>query len=447
MDELNFCFDDNDKYNTFIDKYLRNYLDNQDKYTDNNFVCKIIKKIIKKRKKILENTSKIFIIIIDQYKYAYDSKRNIINILEIFKQYNDFKYLICSSIDEDNNRGIFYDILFSNKEDANIYFFGSFDKNISFLSEPKKKIALQFSCLPKYIEEIDKEKEENMEQFVNLKFKSLKNSINSFILSKINNTNIKLYKIVKIIMNKESHYLNKNEILRLYSYLPIKYIIPYKIKNKNDLFEYKYAFPLIGNIFKDILQDCIGEINLDLFANNKNDQEMGWNFENLVHNFFKLNSRPFPDLKLRIDQEIFVDSIYEFKELTINTTYNDKNLKLEENEYIYTIKDNIEKRKLCKDIIKNEIVVLSQKPCGESYDGALLIPFMNNNNKKYYGMLLYQVTLDRKKEPFLYKDNIVDSLFKIKSRFESIFEISIQKFYFMYILYIQRKNTTQIEKM
>ena len=111
---------------------------------------------------------------------------------------------------------------------------------------------------------------------------------------------------------------------------------------------------------------------------------MEWNFENLVHNFFKLNSTPFPDLKLKIDQEIIVDSIYEFKELTINTTYNDKNLKLEENEYIYTIKDNIEKRKLCKDIIKNEIVVLSQKPCGESYDGALLIPFMNNNNKKYY---------------------------------------------------------------
>lgn len=293
MDELNFCFDDNDKFNTFIDKYLRNYLDNQDKYTDNNFVCKIIKKIIKKRKKILENTSKIFIIIIDQYKYAYDSKRNIINILEIFKQYNDFKYLICSSIDEDNNRGIFYDILFSNKEDVNIYFFGSFDKNISFLSEPKKKIALQFGCLPKYIEEIDKEKEENIEQFVNLKFKSLKNSINSFILSKINNTNIKLYKIAKIIMNKERHYLNKNEILRLYSYLPIKYIIPYKIKNKNDLFEYKYAFPLIGHIFKDILQDCIGEINLDLFINNKNDQDMEWNFENLVHNFFKLNSTPF----------------------------------------------------------------------------------------------------------------------------------------------------------
>ena len=62
-------------------------------------------------------------------------------------------------------------------------------------------------------------------------------------------------------------------------------------------------------------------------------------------------------------------------------------------------------------------------------------------------MLLYHVTLDRKNEPFLYKDNIVDSLFKIKSRFESIFEIFIQKFYFMYILYIQRKNTTQIEKM
>ena len=447
IDELSFCFNNVDLFNNFIEENLRNVLNNSDKYTNNSFICEMLKKIIKNREIIIKNSNKIFLVIIDQYKYVFDTNKKIKNILEIFQEYYNYQYLISCSMDEDNNREILYDILFSDEKNYNIYFFDSFDGMESLSSESKTKteIALQFGFLPKYIEEINNEKEENMDEYVNSNINYIKNNINSFILSKINNTDIKLYKIVKKIMDNVNIPLKKNEFERLFRYLPTRYIIPYKIKNTNDLIEYKYkyAFPLLGNIFDDILTDCYNEINLDLFENNKNEQDMGWNFENLANNFFRLNSKPFPDLNMKIDQKIIVDSIYDFKNLKMNITNDDENLKLEENEYIYTISDNTQKQKLCKDIIKNEIIVISQNPCGESYDGALLIPLKNNK----YGMLLYQVTLDRNKENFVYRDKIVDSLFKIKLRFETIFGISVSNFYFMYILYIQRKNATQVEKI
>ena len=444
IDELSFCFSENNTFNEFIKNYLIKTLIKKNRYTEHEFIAKCIKKIIKRREIIIGKGRKILLLIIDQYKYRLDNNKIILNNLNKYKENIDFNFIICPSMNEDSISEILYQNLFFEYSDINLYFLDSFDVDISFLNDVKKKYVMEFGCYPQYVEEIHVKKEEEIEEYISNKLKGLTNEINEYILSRIGSSDSKVYKIVKEIINNEGRDIDKNKMERIYRYLPLKYIIP--LKKKDNTYTFKYSFPFIQKVLNNILQNSTNEIHLDLLENSQKADNVGWNFEHLVKNFFKIDSIPFPDLNMKIKQEIQVDSIFDFKSLTINTTLSDKNIGIKKNEYIYKIKNNEEKHSLCKNlIIKDGIIVINQKPCGESYDGALLVP--NKNGKNEFSMLLDQATLDKNKENFLCKDKISDSLSQIKNNFETIFDISISNFYFMYILYLQRKGTTQVEKL
>ena len=445
IDELSFCFNDNAVYNEFVKKYLKKIIDNQNSYTKYKFIVKCIKKIIKKSDKIIGESGKLFFLIIDQYKYNHDKEKKLLDILNKNKDNKYFQFLICASMNEDCINEILYQNLFFAYSEINLYYLDSFEIDTSFLSDMKKKYVIEFGCYPQYVEKISQIEEEEIEDYTTDILKELTNEIKAYILSKISNTENKLHKIVKNIINHQGRDIDYNTMERIYKYLPLKYIIPHK--KEENIYIYKYTFPFIEKVLTNILDNSINEIYLDLFENSQNSGDLGWNFEKLVKNFFKLDSIPFPDLNIKIKQEIKVDSIFDFKALTIKTSLSNKNIEIKNNEYIYNIKNNDEKHSLCKSLINDGIIVINQNPCGESYDGALLIPNKNNNKKNDFSMLLDQATLDKNKENFLYKDKICDSLSQIKKKFESIFDITISNFYFMYILYIQRKGTTQVEKL
>ena len=443
IDELSFCFNEIDAFNDFIEKYLKKILIKQSKYTKYEFIVKCIKKIIKKSDEIIGTRRNIFSLIIDQYKYKLDKNKTILNALNKNKTKKNFQFLICASMDDNSISEVLYQNLFFSNSEINLYYLDSFEIDISFLSDTKQKYVIEFGSFPKYVEEISQKEEVKIEEYITNKLKELTNEIKVYILSKISNIDNKLHKIVKNILNNQGRDIDYNTMEAIYKYLPLKYIIPFK--KKENIYIYKYAFPFIEKVLNNILDNSLNEIYLDLFENSHNSGQLGWNFEKLVKNYFKIDSIPFPDLNIKIKQEIQVDSIFDFKSLTIKASLEDKNIEIKNNEYIYNIKNNNEKQSLCKSLIKDGIIVINQNPCGESYDSALLIP--NKNKKNVFSMLLAGVTLDKIKENFLYKDKICDSLTQIKNKFETIFDISISNFYFIYILYLQRKGTTQVEKL
>ena len=382
IDELGYCFSDNILFNNFINKHLIKIINKKYKYTDYEFICKCIKKIIKNQKEIIRD-NEIFLIIIDQYKYLYDKDKIIINSLNKYKENINYKYLVCSSMNEENIRELLYQDLFIENHNVSLLYVEPFDIDVSFLDKIKQNYAKEFGYFPKYIEEI--QKEDNMEAYLSDKLNYLSNKITLFILSRISNLDIKLFKICKEIIKLENVEIDKNQMQRLFTYLPLKYIVPSKKEENKYIF--KYSFPFIKKVLNNIIENSINEINMDLFENNRKIDNVGWNFEKLVKYYFRTETAPFPDLNKRIKQKIQIDSIMDFKTLNIDIVLTDEHINLIEREY--NIKDIVDKKNICKNLIKDGIILIDQKSNGESYDFALLIPL---NNKNEYAMLILQAT-------------------------------------------------------
>ena len=448
IEELSFCFTNKIEFNQFINNDLKYVLlKSKEKNNQYDFLCKIIKSI-SSYLSLHSPFDKQVYIILDQYQSIYDIEKKIIKALNEAK---DIKVIICSSMYENNVRETISNLFFKNIEFNLIYNLPLFylgNINLSGLSDKKKNLLVDmFGRLPRYYEEIKNIDENKIEEYENDKYNYISKKINNLLNSKIYNTNKSKIKLIRNILNNENIELETNNFKEIFDFLPLKYF--FVIKNKNNTFTYKYAFKFIKYVYERILKEASNIINKELFDESKNNIEKAWNFESLVNNYFIEGTKPFFDLEYVIKKTIYVDSIFDLKEVDFQVSLNDNNISLEENNILlYKIGGTKEKIKKCQEyIVENGIINICQRPFGESYDGALLIPTGNTKNKREYYMLLYQVTLDKDYSTFLCRLKIVDSIPNIKKKFESIYDIKIKSFYFMYILYYFRKGLVKVEKL
>ena len=111
--------------------------------------------------------------------------------------------------------------------------------------------------------------------------------------------------------------------------------------------------------------------------------------------------------------------------------------------YLKLINDNDE-LEIIKNLIKdNKIYNFKQKNSkGKSYDGALLVP---TKGKRSFEIILYQITKCKDKKNKITRETLLEDKYDIINLFENIFNISISKFSFMYILLEEDKDTTLIQ--
>ena len=446
--ELSYCFTDKVEFNNFINKYLKSILlTTKDKNDQYDFIFKIIKEISSKIVLSLP-LDKLVYIILDQYQSNFDIEKKLIKTLNESKY---IKVIICSSMNESNVRETISNIFFNEVPVKSIYNFplfylGNIDLSdlLGFSFKKRNLFLKMFGQLPRYYEEIKNLNEDNTDVFVQKKYSYISKKINNLLNAKVYNTEKSKIKIIRNILANENVELETNNFKEIFDFLPLKYFIV--LKNKNGTFTYKYAFQFIKYVYETILKEALNTINKELFDDSQYSVEKAWNFEHLVNNYFIENTKPFTDLEYVIKKTIYVDSIYDLKEVDFQVSLNDNNISLnEDNILIYKIEGTQEKIKKCRElIIEGGIINICQRPCGESYDGALLIP--TGKGKEYY-MLLYQVTLDKDNSTFLCRLKIVDSIPNIKKNFESIYDIKIKGFYFIYILYFFRRGLVKVEKL
>lgn len=448
IDELSYCFDDNIIFNNFIKNNLRSIL-KESKTSNNiyNFICKMIEEIISYLGKETPEEKGIYVII-DQYQSSFDKNKTIINILN---NNNNIQSIICSSMNESNVREVILDTFLNDRESKTSYIlqisnFGNID--LSILSDSKKNILVEmFEKMPRYYEEIKNIEDNKLKDFIYDKYSYISKKINDLLYFKIYNTKRSKIEIIRKILNNEGIELDLNNFREYFPFLHLKYFIV--SKEKNEKFKYKYAFSFIKYVYEKLLEEALDEINSELFNDSQYSCERAWNFEYLVNSYFSIDNQPFQDLKYTIKKKIYIDSIYDLKEVDLHISLNDNNISINENNIISYKIDGSEKIKKLKEfIIEDGIIDICQRPYGEGYDGALLIPVKKNNyNKREYYMLLYQVTLDKNLENFLTRLKIINSIPNIKKKFESIFDIKIKKFYFTYILYYFRKGHVNVERL
>ena len=443
--ELSFIFKDNGKFNEYINQELMPIIQSKILYDGKDVFCELLAHIIKTRDQFInmDEGNKLYVII-DQYKSVYDKSLKIKNILS---NSIEIASVICSSFNEEIAYDDYNKMLFLDIKNNNIIYLSNFGAFTLTLSSNKLNLIKEFGDLPKYIEEINilPEDEIKINEYRAKKIKDIKAKIESFIACKtFNNPYYKISNIVKDIIQYEGIDISINIFTLLFLCIPLKYFVPIKISN--NFFKFYYSFPLLKNILECILIDNISEINTQLMDDSVYSIQTAWNFEILVQNFFSLEKKPFNDLDYFVKSQIEVNSIYDFQEIIIKAEYNNKNIGFnEDNEYIFKLSS--EKKDFYEKLISLDgITNISQKPYGESYDGAILIP-TNKNNQRNFHCLLYQVTLDRATKNFICREKIMDSLPNIKKKFESVFNINIVNFYFTYILNYYRKGITNVERL
>ena len=445
VSELSFLFNDDTKFNEYIQKELLPIIQNKILYDGKEVFCELLVQIIKTITIINRKKGKLYIII-DQYKLCYDESLKIKNILA---NYTTIVPIICSSSNEDNIYNQYYKLFVLDNNISNIIYltgFGGFELD---LPDYKLKLIKEFGDFPKYIEDISKlpENEDDIKKYRADTLDILKAKINKFIAHKIfYSSSHKITNIIKEMIQLEGTIIDTYKFSKLFHFIPLKYFIPKKMNQNN--FKIYYAFPFIKNILLCIINDNISEINSQILDDSIYSIQIAWNFEILVQNYFSLEKKPFPDLNYFVKSQVEVNSIFDFKEIILKAEYNNQNIQLnEDKEYIFKIKSS-EKNKFFEKLISLDgITNISQKSFGESYDGAILIPSPSTKNNRNFHFLLYQVTLDRSNEHFIYREKILDSLSNIKILFETFFNIKIIDFYFMYILNYYRKGTTNVEKL
>lgn len=445
IDELSFMFSNNTNLNNYVNSQLDKVLKSESLYDGYEFFCKLLEKIIKTKSDFLNVRKGEMFIVIDQYQSKFDSKLKIKNILN---NSNDIVSVICSSTNQESFRVEFGDIFFQGKRINKIKYVKNFGTlSIPKLSINKLNLVKELGDLPKYIEEINRIEEDKINEYRKKKIEYINKKINKFLLNKTFGTTYKVAKIVKEIIQYENTSILANQFQSLFRFLPLKYFIPIKIEQNN--YKYNYSFPLIKQVLESIINDYSYEINKELLEESKYSVTTAWNFEFLIQNHFALNTKPFNDLEYYIKSKIEINSIFDLKEIILTIPYNDKNLELKGNDYIYKINSKEDKNNFIKTLISLDgITDITQKPFGESYDGGLLIPIkQKNTSSKKFDFLLYQATLDRPTSSFISREEILKNIPQIKRRFETCFDITINNFYFIYILNFQRKGMTNVEKL
>lgn len=446
--ELSYCFKNDNELYSFVDTFLEEDAKKISLKSNIDIIHFYLKKIIENFESIQNLNIKKLFIILDQYKRKYDPNNALDNLL---KSYTDdsLHYIKCSSMNEDNVREELEKYLFEKNDD--ILFVNSLVnyKNIIEGEDNTNKTIylLDLEDNPKYIEDYSsfssQSSNNRIEDYSLIIINNLSPKIKKEIINKSNIYNIQPLYIIKEILEKEGSEIQIQEFKKIYNYLPLKYIIPIKNDNK---YTFHYSFKLLKKVFEEIQKQLIEELNFNYYEIIDSGSKAGFVFEDFVQSIFREGKKLFNDEKLLIKNEIKVNSIYNLNTIIFTSNSNDPHIIYkDDNNPIYKIEDIEAKKNIFKNqILEKEINSIIQKPCGEYYDLALLIPTKNGINREF-DIFLCQITLDKDYSEFLGRKMIIESLKQIKKKFEIIFDIKLNKFYFSYILDKKRKGRTNIE--
>ena len=218
------------------------------------------------------------------------------------------------------------------------------------------------------------------------------------------------------------------------------------LKEDDNKYTFYYSFHLLEKVFEVIEKELIDDLNCNYYKIFDSGSKAGFVFEEIVQSLFRKGKNLFNDDNLPITKEIKVNSIYNLTTLTFISDFQNKNIIFNDrNKLIYQVDDLNEKKNIfINEIVNNEINSIIQKPCGEFYDLAVLLP---TTNYREFDIFLCQITLDKDSNEFLGRSLIIESLKQIKKRFEILFDIKLKNFYFSYILDRNRKGATKVEKL
>ena len=378
-----------------------------------------------------------------EYKYKYDPNCALDNLLKNLN--NEIHYIKCSSMNEKNVRDELEKYLFEEMDD--IIFVSSLSGHLRINNNESNLFLINLGYFPKYVEEIESfenDKDKICNYYLGT-IEKLERKIKNTISDKANMYNMQIINIINKIIEKEGLEIPRNEFKSFFKFLPLKHIYPRKINN--DKYSFHYSFKLLRKVFLELKKKIITDLTSNYYEVLESGSKAGFVFEEIVQGIFKEGKSLFNDEKNVIKKEIYVNSIYNLKEVIFSVQSNNKNIKLKENNtQVFELNDINEKIKYFKEeIVEGEINTIIQKPCGEYYDIAILIP-NKSKNKREFDMFLGQITLDKKYLNFIERSLIVNSLNQIKKRFEIIFNIKLKKFYFSYILEKSRKGRNNVEK-
>lgn len=442
--ELSYCFHSKTIFNDFIRNCIENNEDEDKIYLKNNidiiqyYLVKVIKNY-----KIIQNydrENRLICIILDQYKLRYDPNCALDNLLKTLT--NNIHYIKCSSMNEQNVRNEFDKYLFDKNDD--ILFVNSLSGKLTIDSNEKNLLLMNLGYFPKYVEELESYKNEIVVNYRSSTIDQLVRKIKNSIADRANTYNMQIYNIITQIIEKEGIEIPRNEFKNIFKYLPLKYIYP--MKHNNDKYSFHYSFKLLGKVFSEIKKRIIVELSSNYYEIIESGSKAGFVFEEIVQGIFQEGKSLFNDNNNMIKKEIYVNSIYNLNEVVFSSRTDNKNIILKDNNtQVFELNNINDKINLFQDeIVEGGINTILQKPCGEYYDIAVLIP-TKRKNKREFDMFLGQITLDKDYSNFIERTMIVNSLTQIKKRFEIVFNITLRKFYFSYILEKSKKGKNNVE--
>ena len=447
QNEILYAFKNEEKANAFISTFLNiNNLKEDFEKDKTNFNINLIKKIINSLKNYNKYKDKIIVLIFDQFKEKYDKQLNSISLeIQNLSEKGYFKYIQCSSINEEEVRtsiesDLFGEILLESRRKYK-YLSKLVTIDDSILNGFQNLIFQEFGRLPLFHEDILKLDESSIDVFLYEKKKIYKNKLKKFLTKKIIFENLFLSALISIfdIIGKE---IDKQKLKLIFKYIPVKLVI---INKKNDKYILEYIFPFIKSVYYESIKEkklnCYYDYLLD-----SNGNEEGYILERLVYFSFDKGERPFIDKdpieeSYLIDQvkylsKIFLDLDILLKISTLN--YNSKN-----EEIFLKLTGDDEDTKILRDLIQDgKLYNFRQNNSnGQSYDGGILIPLSKNRN---YEFILYQITKCKSKKNRVNRDILLADKYEIINLFQKIFDITISKFSFMYILLEEEKDTILI---
>jgi len=296
-----------------------------------------------------------------------------------------------------------------------------------------------FGKLPRFYSKIKNYKEKDTKKLIEYLKKEIFDEM-KHSLKKINLGNNILYGLL-IIMKNEGKELTKSELKDLFKYICLKFMKIIPDNQKNDIFKdyssnesqkfiIKYSFPILRDIFIMLIKEFKKEQYKQILLDCKGEEEEDYILKKLIYYSFDKHEKVF-------EEEIEIDQIFEFSKIVLNTS-----------EFNFSGNSiNLNKNFILENLIEpNKNYHLYQRNTnGSKFDGALLFSEnKNNNQKKEFDLILYKYTkanIDNRidnEEIFNYRNMIINN-------FELIFNITIKKYCFFYILEYEKPDTFLIK--
>ena len=454
--ELLYAFRNEKEANDFTKEFLDlNSLKEEFQKDNINFRLNLMKKIIYAIKNYNTYGDKKIILIFDQFKEKFDGNLNKLSLeIQNLAEQNYFKYIQCSSINEDEIRNsIEYD-LFEEAVNVNKKKYKCISELVTieklFENRYQNLIFHEFGRLPLFYENILNLQESSISIFLEEKKKFYFNILEKFIKNNIKYESLFLTALISIydIIGKE---INKEKLKKIFNSVPVKLVKITKKrvdtgKNEEKKYILNYIFPFIKKVYYAYIKERKINCYYDyLFDANGNEE--GYVLERLVYFAFDKGEKPFQDKgaieeSYEIDQVKYISKIILDLDILLQIStlyYHSKNGET----YIKLLNDDDE-ADFIKKLIKNgKLYNFKQKNSkGESYDGALLIPI---SNKRNFELILYQITKDKTKKNKVTRNTLLEDKHEIINLFQNIFNIKISKFSFVYILLENEKETNLIK--